>query len=88
MGINKKNNRKNIETAVKKSLAAYFNIPASNIKADARLIEDLGLDSFGLVELRFELKKAFGVEIAKEDFGSLSAVHDIIDYIMSHSSDA
>ena len=75
---------KNIEKKVMDTLAGYFNIPSNLIKSSSRLIEDLGLDSFSLVELSFELKEKLGIEIKKEDIIKIQTVKDIVDFINTH----
>ncbi len=81
MGIKEGKKNKNLEKIVISSLSNYFNIPAKNIRAKSRLVEDLGMDSFGLVELTFELKERLGIEIKKEILDKIHTVNDIIDYL-------
>lgn len=74
-------NRKDIETQVKEALALRLNTEIERIKLETRLVEDLGMDSFGAVEVVFELKDRFGIEIPQEDLVKIKEVKDIVEYI-------
>lgn len=76
---------KNIENKVIVILSEYFNVSSENIKLSSRLIEDLGIDSMSLVELIFELKENFGIEIKKDEIIRIRTIQDIIDFIKVHS---
>lgn len=47
-------------------LADTFHVPAEKIRSDAAL-EDLGLDSLGLMEFVFALEDAFGLRIPETE---------------------
>jgi acyl carrier protein len=76
---------KNTEKKVIDILSGYFNVSSENIKPSSRLVEDLGIDSMSLVELIFELKEQFGVEIKKEDIVKIRTIKDVTDFIKVHS---
>jgi acyl carrier protein len=44
------------------------------------------MDSFSAVELIFEVKEKFGIDIPQEDFSKIKKVKDIIKYISNHTS--
>ena len=69
------------EQTVKEILAKQLSMDAANIKSDARLVEDLGLDSFGSVETAFELEDKFSLKIPDQALYSAKIVKDIVDYI-------
>ena len=71
----------NVEQTVKEILAKQLSMDAANIKSDARLVEDLGLDSFGSVETAFELEDKFSLKIPDQALYSAKIVKDIVDYI-------
>jgi len=77
-------NKKEIEKKVKEALVARLNIDVNEIKLDSFLVEDLKMDSFGTVEVAFELKDKFGIEIPEEDFKKIKRVEDIVEYISNH----
>ncbi|MDD5307436.1 MAG: acyl carrier protein [Deltaproteobacteria bacterium] len=57
---------------VAKCLGEVLAMEPSTIKAEHRLIDDLGAESLDLVELMFLLEQEFGITLAKKDM-SLSA---------------
>jgi len=73
--------QKEIEKKVKEILADRLDIDLEKIKLESRLVEDLGMDSFGAVELGFELKEKFSTEIPPEDMVNIRSVKDIVEYI-------
>jgi acyl carrier protein len=52
---------------------------------DARIIEDIGLASLDLLELRFELEAAWSARISDEEAISLKTVSDVVDLIIEKS---
>jgi acyl carrier protein len=67
-----------IEQKVKELLAKKFDIEIAKIKPESRLAEDLGVDSFGAVELMFELEEIFGLKIADSDIDHIRTVNDVV----------
>ena len=67
-----------IEQKVKELLSKKFDIEIAKIKSDSRLAQDLGVDSFGAVELMFELEETFGLKIADSDIEGIRSVNDIV----------
>lgn len=76
--------KKSIEQKVKEILADRLDIDIEKIKLDSNLVDDLGMDSFTAVELTFEVREKFGVEIKDEDFGKLKVPADVIEHICNH----
>ncbi len=72
---------KEIEKKVIQILSDKLSIDAEKINIESKLVEDLGMDSFGAIEVAFELEDAFGIEIPDKDFAKAKLVKDIIDYI-------
>lgn len=70
-----------IEQKVKELLSKKFDIEIAKINSESRLAQDLGVDSFGAVELMFELEEAFGLKIADSDIDGIRSVNDIVVYI-------
>jgi len=72
-----------IDTTVKEILAKQLSMEPSGIKSDARLSEDLGLDSFASVEVVFELEEKFALKIPDSALYEAKIVKDIVDYVAS-----
>jgi acyl carrier protein len=53
---------------------------------DARIIEDVGLASLDLLELRFELEAAWNTQITDEEAVSLKTIRDVVDVILAKSA--
>ena len=72
-----------IETQVKEIIAKHLNMDAGKINSDMKLVEDLGLDSFGSVEIAFALEEKFNIKIPDEALYEAKTVKNIVDYIIS-----
>jgi acyl carrier protein len=70
-----------IEQKVREIISKKFGIAPERIEADTRLVEDLQVDSFGAVELMFELEEAFGLSIPDGDIQRVRSVKDIVQYL-------
>jgi len=70
-----------IEATVKDILAKQLTMEAGRINLESRLVEDLGLDSFGSVEVAFELEEKFDLKIPDADLYEAKTVKNIVDYI-------
>jgi acyl carrier protein len=79
--------KKKLEKMIKEIIADRLDLDIKKIKKDAILRKDLGMDSFGAVELAYELKEKFGLEIPQEDFIKIQKVQDIVEYISNHVSE-
>ena len=73
--------KENIEKIVKELIADKLSIDIKKVNLNSILKEELGMDSFSAVELIFELKDKFGIEIPQEDFINIKKVNDIVEYI-------
>ena len=74
--------RQEIFLKVKEAIIEQMTLPSTtDITLDARLIDDLGVDSLDTVELVMELEERFEIEIPDEDAELMKTVKDIVDYI-------
>ena len=73
--------RKDIESLVNNFLAEDMEIEAYLIKDEARLQENLGLDSLDFVDIVVIIEKTFGFKIKPEDMANVLTVKDFYDYI-------
>ena len=72
-----------IEATVKGVLAKQLTMDVGKINLDSRLVEDLGIDSFGSVEVAFELEEKFNIKIPDAALYEAKTVKHIVDYIAS-----
>jgi len=72
-----------IEATVKDVLAKQLTMETGRINLESRLVEDLGIDSFGSVEVAFELEEKFDLKIPDAALYEAKTVKNIVDYIAS-----
>ena len=72
-----------VEATVKEILAKQLTMEVGKINLESRLVEDLGLDSFGSVEVAFELEEKFNIKIPDAALYEAKTVKNIVDYIAS-----
>ena len=69
---------------IQEILKDTMDIDESKITLDAKLKEDLELDSLDSVELIMSAEEEFGIEIPDEDVMNFKTVNDIVNYIEEH----
>ena len=62
-------------------LAELFEVPPEKVSRDARLYEDLDLDSIDAVDLVVKLQELTGRRIAPREFKSVRTVGDVVDRV-------
>jgi acyl carrier protein len=72
-----------IEKKIITIIAGKFSADPTKITGTTKLAEDLKVDSFGAVELMFELEEAFGLKIPDSEIGHIRTVNDIVEYLAS-----
>ena len=65
----------------KEILVEELSVNADDIKPEAELVNDLGINSLELAELALRCDEEFGVEIEDEDIHRLITVGDVANYI-------
>ncbi|WP_370741334.1 acyl carrier protein [Halomonas heilongjiangensis] len=63
---------------VRKTLVELFELEADDIKPEARLYEDLDIDSIDAVDLVVELKQFTGRRIDPDDFKAVRTIDDVV----------
>ena len=69
---------------VKEIIVDTINCDESAITMDAKLKEDLNIDSLDSMELVMALEEAYGITIEESALGSFESVKNIVEYIDSH----
>ena len=79
--------RTEIELKVNEFLVEEMEIEAGDINYDARLKEELGLDSLDFVDIVVIVEKSFGFKIKPEEMSNVLTVREFYDYIESKIND-
>ena len=66
---------------LKEFLVDLFEVPEENITPEARLSEDLDLDSIDAVDLIVKLQELTGQRIKPDEFKSVRTVQDVVDRV-------
>jgi len=72
----------NIESQLQHYLVELFEVPPEKITRDARLFEDLDLDSIDAVDLIVKLQELTGRKFKPEEFKSVRTIGDLIDHVL------
>ena len=76
-------NRQEIEAKVKEFLVDDLELDESKINADARLKEDIGIDSLDFVDIVVIVEKKFGFKIKTEEMAKIKTFSQFCEYIES-----
>jgi len=79
--------RPEILEQISRELQALFELPKDNITLQARLYEDLDLDSIDAVDLVVRLQEITNKRIRPDQFKSVRTVEDIVDAVEELVSD-
>lgn len=74
-------NRQEIENAVKQFLVEDLELDAENIKPEALLKEDIGIDSLDFVDIVVIVEERFGFRIKPEEMKEIKTYAEFCDYI-------
>ena len=74
-------NRQEIEELVKNFLVEDLELDESKIKPEARLKEDIGIDSLDFVDIVVIVEKKFGFKIKPEELTNVKLFSQFCDYI-------
>lgn len=66
-----------LECQVIQVLSGYLRVDRRTIKSDSRLVEDLCVDSVGVVEIVMSINEAFGIDLPDADVTAWRTVGDI-----------
>lgn len=81
MSVNRTADNTEVFEHLRKTLVELFDVDAESITPQARLYEDLDIDSIDAVDMVVELKRFTGRRIDPEDFKSVRTVQDVLDAV-------
>ena len=75
--------RQEIEQTVNTFLVDELEIDEDKVFGDARLKEDMGIDSLDFVDIVVIVERHFGFKIVPEEMAGVTTLHQFYDYIQS-----
>ena len=75
------NSREEIYQKVISIFGELFEIEPNQITLEAKLYQDLDIDSIDAIDLVVELKKWTGKKVKPEDFKKVRTVQDVVDQV-------
>jgi acyl carrier protein len=72
-----------VAEGLREIMAARLGLPAEQLVPEARLVEDLGLDSLDAVELAISVERKFDIEVPEEELAKLKTVADMVALVES-----
>ncbi|GGH76893.1 acyl carrier protein [Pullulanibacillus pueri] len=75
--------KEQIEEKVRQVVVNQLDVDPSEVKLDSLFVDDLGADSLDLTELAVGFEDEFDIEIPDADFGNLSTVENVVNYILN-----
>jgi acyl carrier protein len=73
--------REEIQARVQEVLRSEFDLDSEHVLADARLQEDLDLDSIDLVALAMRLEQELGLLLKEDGLRRLFTVEDVVRFV-------
>jgi acyl carrier protein len=73
--------RDEVYTRLARYLTDMFEVPEEKIRPDARLYEELDLDSIDALDLVVKLQELTGRRISPQDFKTVRTVRDVVDRV-------
>ncbi|MDD2611690.1 MAG: acyl carrier protein [Bacteroidales bacterium] len=74
---NRETDRNEISSIIAEILEEEFVLFEEN----AKLVEDIGLDSMGFLELAIQIQRSFGTIIPNEEWKNIITIQDLLDTI-------
>jgi acyl carrier protein len=72
-----------VASGLREIMAARLGLPVEQLVPEARLVEDLGLDSLDAVELAISVERKFDIEVPEEELAKLKTVSDMVALVES-----
>lgn len=66
---------------IRATLVELFELPPQDVTPQARLFQDLQIDSIDVVDLMDHVRRYTGKKVSAEDFRSVRTVHDLVGVV-------
>jgi acyl carrier protein len=76
--------KEEVYRVVSRYLVKDFEVPAENIRPEANLFTDLGLDSIDALDWFSKMEATIKLPIVEEDIKMVRTVQDVVNYVMRH----
>ncbi len=73
--------KEKILTQVRETLVELFDLEPSEVVPEAKLYEDLDIDSIDAVDLLIDLKKSTNVDLTPAQFKQVRTIQDVVDVL-------
>lgn len=77
-----------VADGLREIMSARLGLPPEQLVPEARLVEDLGLDSLDAVELAISVERKFNIEVPEEELTKLKTVADMVALVESRLKQA
>ncbi len=77
-----------IHEHLKRVLVELFEVDPAKVRLEARLYEDLDIDSIDAIDLMLKLKETTGRKIQPEEFRHVRTVADIVEAVRAMLTDS
>lgn len=75
--------REEIKQIINNFLIEEFEIEETQIRPEAHLKDDLGLESLDFVDIAVIVQKEFGITLKGEEMTAIRTLHDLYEYIFN-----
>jgi acyl carrier protein len=79
-------NDREILEFIKEYFVSTFEIPEAQIKPEARLAEDLGLDSIDALDMSAMLEDQLNIRISEDRLKAIRSIEDVIGFIRDNAA--
>jgi acyl carrier protein len=73
--------RSDLLERIRRTLVELFQLPRERITLEARLLDDLEIDSIDVVDLMEEIRHFTGKKVTVDDFRTVRTVSDLVDVL-------
>ena len=84
---NMNTHKQKILAEIKDILVDIFELDEADIVPEAKLYDDLDIDSIDAVDLLIDMKKRVNVDISSEQFNQVNTIQDVVDVFAALSSE-